>query len=384
MNSEHPPRPGPTKPEHPLRQILELTKNQWDRPTVRAAVRDNYRKTLMCRTPALGGEVYASAAGEKVFNHTCKTKCCPGCGNRGTLLWQREQWAMLPDVPFVGIVLTMPNVLWPVFHAHRHLQHDLPALGAAVLQQWAWTRYRVRLCGIVIQHTFGGRLNYHPHLHIMVSAGGLDPAEARWVKSLTFDHEQIMDLWRAAVCAYLWKAHRDGLLRPSTVPEEFNDLIYGQMQRDWNIHITRRMSKGHFLKYAGRYIRRLPISQKRILQVTEREVVYQIKDTRRSKLARMTVLEEARCTPAEFVTLLSQHILDRYWHSMRYFGLLAPRTKRQTSAVVFALLGQLQRPRPPRQLWVDSLKKHFGVDPLLDASGDRMLWVGHRPPVPVA
>ena len=85
--------------QHPLKKILELTQDQWDHPAERAAVRDNFRKVCMCRTPALGGEVYASAAGEKVFYHTCKSKCCPSCGNRGTLLWQREQWATLPDIP---------------------------------------------------------------------------------------------------------------------------------------------------------------------------------------------------------------------------------------------------------------------------------------------
>jgi hypothetical protein len=52
-----------------------------------------------------------------------------------------------------------------------------------------------------VQHTFGGRLNHHPHLHVMVSAGGLNQAEARWVESLEFDHEQIMTLWRFAVCS---------------------------------------------------------------------------------------------------------------------------------------------------------------------------------------
>lgn len=177
----------------------------------------------------------------------------------------------------ICIVLTMPNVFWPIFQAHRRLQHDLPALGATVLQQWAWTHYRVRHCGIVIQHTFGGHLNYHPHLHIMVSAGGLKSAEARWVESLQFDRTQIMELWRFAVCSYLWKAHRDSLLQPFSLPAEFNDLILRQTQRRWNIHITRRMSKAHFLRYAGRYIRRLPISQRRILTVTKEEIVYQSK-----------------------------------------------------------------------------------------------------------
>jgi cytochrome P450 len=67
---------------------------------------------------------------------------------------------------------------------------------------------------------------------------------------------------------------------------------------------------------------------------------------------------------------------------MRYFGLLAPRAKRLTSAVVFAFLGQPPRPKPQRQRWADSLKQHFGVDPLIDKFGNPMHWVGRRQPVP--
>jgi len=305
--------------EHPLRQILGLTRDQWDKPTQRSAVRENFRKVCECRTPALGGEVYASTTEEKVFYHTCKSKCCSSCGNRGTQLWQREQWTALPDIPFVGIVLTMPDLFWPVFQAHRHLQHDLPALGAAVIQSWTWNRYRVRLYIVVVQHTFGGRLNHHPHLHIMVSAGGLHLNDVSWLESLEFDREEIMELWRFAVTSYLWNANRDGLLRSPGTPNEFNDLVLKQIQRRWNIHISPRMTKLHFLRYAGRYIRRLPISQKRILRVTAEDVVYQSKDTRTKGLL------EIHCTPAAFVALLSQHVLDHYRHSMRYFGLLAPR-----------------------------------------------------------
>ncbi|MGO8718626.1 MAG: transposase [Acidobacteriaceae bacterium] len=209
----------------------------------------------------------------------------------------------------------------------------------------------------------------------MVSAGGLNLAEARWVKSLEFDHEQIMDLWRFAVTSYLWKANRDGLLRKSSLPEEFNDLILKQVQRDWNIHITRRMSRMHFLRYAGRYIRRLPISQKRILQVTEQEVVYQSKDTRTKALL------ETRCPPTEFVALLSQHVLDRYQHFMRYLGLLAPRTKPMTSAALFLLLGQTKRSRPQRLSWRNALRRYFQVDPLINSHGQSMHWVRRLKPV---
>jgi hypothetical protein len=206
----------------------------------------------------------------------------------------------------------------------------------------------------------------------MVSGGGLNPAEARWVERLEFDRDQIMCLWRFAVASYLCKAHRNGLLQESSLQREFNDVVLQQVQRRWNIHITSKMSKQHFLKYAGRYIRRLPISQKRILKVTEEEIIYQSKDTRtKTRL-------ESRCTPAEFVAMLSQHVLGRYQHSMRYFGLLSPRTKHLSLAAVFAFLGQRPRPKPRRQSWADSLQKHFGVNPLIDQFGNRMHWVGNR------
>src|ERR1035437_7071323 len=97
----------------------------------------------------------------------------------------------LPDIPYVGIVLTMPDVLWPIFRQNRHLLHDLPALGAAVIQQWAKLKCGVRLPIMVIPHTFGGRLNFNPHLHILVSGGGLQESEGRWVNDLVFDRRKM-------------------------------------------------------------------------------------------------------------------------------------------------------------------------------------------------
>lgn len=67
-----------------LKQILEATRDSWDRSETRPAVRENFRKILACRTPALGAEVYASTAGERYFYHTCKSRCCPSCGYRAS------------------------------------------------------------------------------------------------------------------------------------------------------------------------------------------------------------------------------------------------------------------------------------------------------------
>ena len=90
---------------------------------------------------ALGAEVFASEGGEeRVVYHTCKSRACPSCGHQATRAWQRDQWRELPDVPYAHVCLTMPDVLWPLFQRNRHLLHDLPVLGAQVLQQWAQAR----------------------------------------------------------------------------------------------------------------------------------------------------------------------------------------------------------------------------------------------------
>ena len=365
-------------PREPIKRILALTRSQWDVPSARRGVRESFAKVLDCRTPKLGAEVYASAPEEKVFFHTCKSRACPSCGNRGTLLWQREQWVTLPDVPFVGIVLTMPDVFWPIFKDHRDLQQDLTALGAAAIPQWAKDRFGVALFVTAIQHTFGGRLNHNPHLHMLVSAGGLRMTKSEWVPSLRFHREEIMNLWRLAVTSYLESALRKGLLSLPSASRMSTELIRDQAQRSWNIQVTAQMSKKHFLGYAGRYIRRLPVAQRRILSVSAEEVVYE------SKVTRTKTHAVESCTPAEFVEKLAQHIPDRYRNSMRYFGLLAPRTKATTRNVVFCLLGQQKRPKPKREPWAHSIRKQFGTDPLSDSKGCRMQWVSSLKPRLVA
>jgi Transposase zinc-binding domain len=152
-------------------ELMRSLPPYWDRPEVRPAVRENFAKLIDCRSPALGGEVFASETEEKLVYHTCKSRSCPSCGQRATLLWQRDQWSALPDIPYTGIGFTMPKLLWPIFRQNRHLLHDLPALAAAVLQQWLKTEYGVRVLVLVVPHTFGRHLNFNVHLHIMVSAG---------------------------------------------------------------------------------------------------------------------------------------------------------------------------------------------------------------------
>jgi hypothetical protein len=362
----------------PLAQILISTRSVWDKPESRPTVRHSFDQMIKCGTPALGAEVFSSQTEEKFVFHTCKVRPCPRCGHRATIQWQREQWCALPNIPYVSIVLTMPDVLWPIFRQNRHLLHDLPRLGADVIQQWARIKGGVRAAIMVIPHTFGGRLNFNPHLHILVSAGGLQESNSQWVNTLAFDSakdkRKLMHMWRFAVISYLRTALEAGVLTSDLTPENLRTRLKKQYERWWSIDIDNFTSKEHFLRYAGRYVRRPPIAQHRIVKIMKEEIRFWVKDKKKKRRVEISL------TPGEFVSRLAEHVLDRYRHSVRYFGLLAPVWRSRTLAAVFMLLGQQMRSRPQRLRWAFLLRRDFGVDPLIDRRGDRMNWVGRLMP----
>jgi hypothetical protein len=67
------------------------------------------------------------------------------------------------------------------FKQNRHLLHDLPTLGSETVLQWMKDKFGIRPLILVVQHTFGRHLNFNPHLHMLVSAGGLSESESRWI-----------------------------------------------------------------------------------------------------------------------------------------------------------------------------------------------------------
>jgi hypothetical protein len=109
-----------------------------------------------CGTIALGAEVYASGTEHKLVFHTCKSRFCTTWGQRATEAWQQDLEAILPEIPYRGITLTMPRELWAILQQNRHLLHGIPAMAAEAIQQWVKARYGVRVLLIAVHHTFAG------------------------------------------------------------------------------------------------------------------------------------------------------------------------------------------------------------------------------------
>src|SRR5437868_5609278 len=286
--------------EHQIKQLLSDTRAHWDHDRTPAHVRDTFWKIINCGTTALGAEVYASEIESKLVFHTCKSRFCTSCGQRATEAWQEDLQAVLPDIPYIGITLTLPMEFRTILQQNGHILHGMPAMGAEAVQQWAKVRYRVRLIVIVVQQTFGGLLNFVPHLHVMVSAGGLRESTCRWIHRLQYNRRELMLAWRYAVGAFLSQAYKKGVLRSSLSSQEFQTMLETQHGRAWNVFISRESSKEYRLKHDGRYIRRPPVAQHRLARIGIDRVEYLAKDTRNKRCVLM------QCKNEEFVDLIIQ------------------------------------------------------------------------------
>ena len=346
-------------------QILENTTPCWDNDRMRPSVRHAFKKALKCRTGALGALLFASETETRLVPCTCKSPACPSCGQRARVQWLREQLAGLPDIPYKGITLTMPDVLWPFFRRNRRLLDYLPVLGAKVLSTWAKEKYGAQLLTMVVPHTFSRYVTFNPHLHVLVSVFGLRSSDSRLVP-LTFNRDRLMRRWRRAVIMLLLKAVEEGILVHEGETKDVELLLREQSELWWSVNIAHCKGKRHFLNYIARYARHPAIAEHRIMDVNDRWVVFWADDHR---LKRRT---ETWRAPSRFVELLAEHIPDRYQHSIRHFELLSPRGKNRSNALIFELLGQQRRTRPKRISWTQARKEFSSLDALVDSNGQPM------------
>jgi Putative transposase len=232
----------------------------------------------------------------------------------------------------------------------------------------------LRVGVMAILHTFNGKLEFNSHVHTMVTAGGLYGVSGTWTRTAYYKCKELMRSWRKAVIKLLREAlHASQLISALTV-REIEAMLDAQEKRWWSVNVQASKSKEHFLQYAGRYLRRPPIAQRRITHVGDRMVRFWYMD---KKLGRKVYVQ---CSPEEFIDRWSQHIPERYRHGVRNFGLFSPRAMQQTFDAIFAVLGQKRRPRPKQRAWAESIKRDFGRDLLRDSKGNRMARVGRIAP----
>lgn len=167
-----------------------------------------------CRTPALGGHLaVCGACGHRELRyHGCRDRHCPTCAAGRTVRWLADRERLLLPVPCFQVVFTVPAQLRPLARLLPRLVYGaVMSVSARVLQDALKTRYDARFAITSVLHTWTRELDLHPHVHHMVSAGGLARDDASWVETGTkwlVATQKLEPLFRARMLASLRKGAR--------------------------------------------------------------------------------------------------------------------------------------------------------------------------------
>lgn len=282
-------------------------------PSHRRALQD----LVACRTEILGGHLaQCDQCGHQHYSyHSCRNRSCPQCHSGDTARWLENRQTELLPVPYFHVIFTLPAVLRTTIWQHQRLMYAIlfKASAHAMLSLSADPRYVGGKVGILsVLHTWTRQLDRHPHVHCLVTGGGLT-ADGRWLaarKTYLVPAEALSILFRAKFMALARKALPD---------EHFPESLW---DKNWVVYCKPAIQGSRkLLDYLGRYVHRIAITNQRILAVHKGQVTFEYKDSKDNRWKKCTL------PGAEFLRRFLQHVLPWRFHKVRYYGLLGPRKR---------------------------------------------------------
>lgn len=277
----------------------------------------------LCRTAELGGHLdVCTACGhrEPAYN-SCRNRHCPKCQSLAQEKWVVDRLARILPVQHFHVVFTLPSAL-------RSLAAYRPAAVYRLLFKCASETLldvgRGKKLGAVlgvtaVLHTWTRELELHPHLHCIVTAGGLAPAGDRWIRSRAdylLPVRILSEVFRGKFLAALRRAHAQNAFANFDAfddPEGFERFCSAITKHRWVVYAKKPFAgPEHVFRYLGRYTHRVGIANSRLLDVTDDRVTFRTKNGKAITLA-----------PVEFLGRFVQHVLPKGFVKIRHFGLYA-------------------------------------------------------------
>ena len=323
--------------------------------------RQALRAIAVCRTPALGGQldVCTQCGFERPVYHSCRNRHCPKCQSLAQARWIEQRMARVLHVDYFHVVFTPPASLRPLALAHRRV------VFAVLLRAAAHTlielgrdpkRLGAELGVTAVLHTWTRELEFHPHVHCIVTAGGLTADHRRWRPALQrhlFPGKVLGALFRGKVLAALQQHLARGTL-PSTDPGSTRRVLGALHQPPWVVYVKRPFDGAQRLfQYLGRYTHRVGLSNQRLVAITPEAVTFRTKDGRTATLP-----------PVEFLRRLLLHVLPARFVKIRHSGLFAPHQVSTALPIAHQLLATHPPTADPRAAspWATLLHRLTGID----------------------
>ncbi len=292
---------------------------------------------VACCTKELGGRQYQCDDCSDSFwiYHSCRNRACPKCSGKQTQKWLEERQAELLPCDYFHAVATVPSELRAVFRRHQKVMYGLlmRVSAKAVKELCAVKRHLGALPGILsVLHTWNGELNYHPHVHMLITGGGVSSDGEHWEPARGTFLVPVRVLSRKIAAMF-----REGLEKE--LPDVYASIPAAVWRLEW-VSFCKHYGRGNdaVLNYLSRYVFRTAISNARILGMDETHVTFRWKDRNTDSW------QTRRITGIEFLRRFLQHVLPQGFHKCRYYGLWHS-SKRNLSNRAWLLL-MLRNPVP--------------------------------------
>ncbi len=340
---------------------------------IRPVVFENVRKILACRSPVLGCHVYrCNGCGHiELIPHSCKSRFCPTCGKHATDVWADQVLNRLLDCPYHHLILFIPWQLRIVIMMNSQAGLNLLCQAASMsIQQWTHDIKKMRMGILMVIHTFGANMKWHPHIHLIVTGGGLSLDAGEWISTderFLMHHVGLKRRWKYQVVTRMKHAHRQGKWRFPKSKDYlksypcFAAMLNKLWHLTWYAHIGASLFDPRFsVQYIGRYTKRAVMAEYRIVYYDGKIVRFSYKDyAEGGKRSYMTLKVNT------FIGRLIRHIPDKHFPMIRYAGVFCNRWKGRYLSQARAALNQPDTDDTCESLsWAERQADYTGVDPL--------------------
>ena len=269
---------------------------------------------VRCRTAACGGQVYrCDHCGQEHYSyHSCGNRHCPKCHRQQTERWLEQQRARLLPCAYYLLTFTLPAGLRSLCYGQQKALYGLLlSSAAAALQKLAWDPRYVggRLAMLAVLHTWTRALLYHPHVHLLVSAGGLSQDGQHWQAAR---HPGFL-----VPCFALGKIFRGKFRAGLKKLDWLSPVPSAVWKQNWVVHCQHAGQGQKVLDYLGRYVFRVAITNSRIERFEQGQVTFRYRDNRSQQIQLLGL------DAAQFIGRFLQHVLPRGLVKVRSYGLFS-------------------------------------------------------------
>jgi hypothetical protein len=333
------------------------------------------RAIEVCRTAALGGhrDKCDHCGHLEISYNSCRNRHCPKCQTLQKEKWITARTEDLLPIEYFHVVFTIPSELNHLVSMNQKIMYDLLFRSASeTLTELAINpKHLGAKIGVIgILHTWGQSLIDHPHIHCVVTGGGLSTDGERWVSCRKgfFIHVKVMSALFSGKFLDLLKDYfkRGALVFPGSIghlryPVNFDTFMRQLYSKKWVVYCKPPFDgpKG-VLQYLGRYTHRTAISNNRILSVREGKVSFRWRDYADNNRQKTMMLQAG-----EFIRRFLLHVLPVRFVRIRHFGLLANRTRKDNIALCRKILGGCKtttKEKVLKETWQEQLFRICGID----------------------